>query len=288
MRFNARVVGCFVIFYTLSIISFAWQTKELSEKCVPDELKNTTSFMNILSPCHKVNQTYDGRNQYQRDNNIWIYSSQFADIFGMEEKFINQELGGIEAAAFRIEHLDYGLCNGDKQPCYYQKMEVLDIYIDEKKYPMPWLHHEQTADWHNKYNSTNFLKTKTEYDGAPILDTADFIQNSRSRLKSTLHPFVDPVSKKEAVYLEGQDSEKGNWEGMVYIIGYKRNAIEGLTLISLHFSISEFDKQKPMTYRLTTDSDSFHTDLDAKNFHSFSLPSSFLKRIDYMRRTTNK
>ena len=50
---------------------------------------------------------------------------------------------------------------------------MLDIYIDEKKHPLPWAT-DQKADWHWRFNSSVALRTANERDGAPPPQTSSF------------------------------------------------------------------------------------------------------------------
>ena len=60
---------------------------------------------NSASQRYEINQTFD-RSAFYKDNNIWVYNKEFADLFGMPAKYI-EGVQGIAAAAFRIEDTSY-------------------------------------------------------------------------------------------------------------------------------------------------------------------------------------
>jgi hypothetical protein len=238
---------------------------------------------NTLSDRHETNQTFDGQ-AFTKDNNIWAYTAAFAEIFGMSKDGVDNQLVGIEAIAFRIEDPGYRLCGmgGKVEQCMNQNRCMLDVYIDERKHPLPWLHPEQKADWHWRYSSSFFLRTPTEKDGAPIKETAEFVPNRGINRTSTLHPFADPVSRKEVAWFTNARSSANDGHGgdLVLIWGFKRNVIAGLTILSLSQGCTlpnDSKRNSSIVFRL--ESRDSMTGPTIKNFHEFSFPATFSQKI---------
>lgn len=238
---------------------------------------------NLTSDRHETNQQYDGQ-AFTKDNNIWAYTAAFAETFGMSKDGIDKQLFGIEAIAFRIENPGYRLCGmgGKVEQCMNQNRCMLDVYIDERKHPLPWLHPEQKADWHWRYSSSFFLRTPTEKDGAPIIETTEFVPNRGINRTSTLRPFADPVSKKEVAWFTNarSSSDDGHGGSLVLIWGFKRNVIAGLTMLSLSQGCTlpnDSKKNSSIVFRL--ESRNTMTGPTIKNFHEFSFPATFSQKI---------
>ena len=106
---------------------------------------------------HEINQTFDGR-AFFKDNNIWVYTKDFADLFGMPAKYI-EDVQGIAAAAFRIEDTSYQQCGfgGRVDACRKVEECLLDLYFDEAKTPLPWAT-EIKSQWQPAYASMRWLR----------------------------------------------------------------------------------------------------------------------------------
>lgn len=235
---------------------------------------------NLASDRYEINQTYDGQ-AFTKDNNIWVYTAEFAETFGMPKSGIDKELTGIEAAAFRIEDPGYKLCGmgGKQEQCVSMERCMLDVYVDERKYPLPWAYPEQIADWSRRYNSSLFLRTPTEnVASARLQSTERLIPNPSMNGLPTLHPFADPASTKEAVFFmnSGNTGPDNLRNVQVLIYGFKRNVIAGLTLLVLNHScygVSSPREESSLLYRLESREKAFTPTL--KKFHEFVIPATF-------------
>lgn len=255
----------------------------ISSACAQESLsaKRVERKPNLTSDRYEINQTFDGQS-FTKDNNIWVYTAEFAEIFGMPKNGIDPKLTGIEAAAFRVEDPGYKLCGmgGNVRQCMSQERCMLDVYVDERKHPLPWAYPEQMADWHWRYNSSLFLRIPTEKDGIPVQATARFTPNQVTASASSLHPFADPITTKEAIFLENSriDGDGDLTFNFVNVLGYKRQLIAGLTLISLsHGCISPNESKRQVLYRLESRDKIFSPPL--KRFFEFTLPATFTLHI---------
>lgn len=239
----------------------------------------TSRSPNSASDCYTMNQTFDGRS-FRKDNNIWTVTKGFAEAFGMPAEWIDPALSGIEAAAFRIEE-GYKLCGmgGKVEQCMKSDRCMLDIYVDERKHPLPWAT-AQKADWHERFSSLHWLRTPTEKEGARLPDTPNFIPNPAFKSFSSLRPFADPDSKKEAIFLANSSSpNEGDLSfsaAMVY--GYHRQAISKLSLVSLNVSCTTPNQsRKQITFRLEARDQIFSPAL--RRFLEFKLSEKFTQEL---------
>jgi len=260
---------------------------------------------NVQSDRYIINQTFDGQ-AFFKDNNVWVYNQKFADTFGMPPEGVYNDLKGIEAAAFRIEDCNYKMCGmGSKtENCKDNYRCVADIYIDETKTPLPWST-DQKADWLNDYNSLLWLqlppapKTPEEIIIDKKEKTIMYKPNQGGRYWTpvaknvipnivpnhgffSLRPFADPETHREVNWFHNATNDQFDDKGVVSlanIYGYKRQAIAGLTMISLGYNcLGRNDKKTTVTFRLESREEVASPTL--KRFHEFQLPNVFLGKID--------
>lgn len=236
---------------------------------------------NVTSDRYIVNQTFGGQ-AFFKDNNVWVYTPAFAETFGMPSENVDASLKGIEAAAFRVEDRSYQTCGmgGKAENCKDEYRCMTDIYVDERKNPLPWAT-EQQADWFADYNSLKWLRTPSEKGITPSVPQ-NVIPNAVVNLGTlTLRPFVDPQSRREANYFQNGDTpftDDINYN-LVMVYGYKRQAIAGLTSVTLSYRCDTANSQKPVvTFRLESREKIFSPPL--QRFHEFQLPEAFGRKID--------
>lgn len=245
---------------------------------------STCSFVNAndkqrngSSTNYSINQTFDGE-AFFKDNNVWVYTSKFAETFGMPKDGIDDQLKGIEAAAFRIEDANYKLCGmgGRADNCKKQTNCMLDVYVDEVKIQLPWAV-EYTSDFESRYASLRWLKTDSF---RPIVgEPPQFIK------RSSIHPgglgaWGDKSSQWEAFFVNDMGSNiKGQISGGVVVSAYKRNAINGLTMITFNQGCLRSTQKNTLQYFLDARIDLSQKAL-IKRYFEFELPERFMQKID--------
>lgn len=159
---------------------------------------------------------------------------------------------------------------------YYRCM--LDIYVDENKHPLPWAN-EQKANLAEAYTSLDSLPDKNSDLPAGVIS---------SGWGGTVHPFANPQTHKEADFYQNGDGP--GYDDMaynhVYIYGYRRQATNGLTLLTLtHNCSTRNSEKKQVNYRLEDRGPETRTRYQAKipnlnRFFEFDLPEQFLNQMD--------
>ncbi len=251
-----------------------------AERCKPREVPGAvTKPGNDASPCYEVNQTFDGTS-FERDNNIWTYSKDFADLFGMPANHI-EGLKGAEAVAFRIEDVGYQRCGmgGNINAC--QKLEscIVDLYFDESKTKLPWASDLQ-AQWVPRYNSMRWLKAQDRkerpYGLMAINPPLDVV-----RLKwanESLIAFADPVSRLQAIFQSNVSNDRdGDDEGDAHlpIDGYFRSYYRNMSLVSLRLGCF-ISSRKTISIRLLEQEKPHQV---TKRYLKVVLPEGFVSRI---------
>ncbi len=162
------------------------------------------------------------RGVHPTDPNIWVYTAEFAKRFRMPTEWIEKDLLGAEALAFRMtpyfKNCGWG---GDKNACNdTQKLCVVDMYFDNNKQKLPWDPKMRWTDFDPLSNSSFFLS---------MIRTRDRLYGSAGQLRT---PFTDPISKKELQWQEL--SMDGNQVlASTTLRGYDRSVFEGMSMVSL-------------------------------------------------------
>ena len=224
-------------------------------------------------------QTF-GREAFDKDNNIWVYSAKFAESFGMPLEKVH-ELKGFEAAAFRVQLPGYATCGygGKAENCMPQQVCLTDVYFDETKTPLPWANSQQ-ADWLAIYNSLRWLKVRGDVPITPKAPS-DVIANPVINGMATLHPFADAKTHKEANVFASYSTPRidDTSYGHVGVYGYKRAAVSGLTMLTLSYRCDTRNSTKKDTFFRIESRDEIYSPTLVR-FHEFVFPEAFEKNID--------
>ncbi len=226
-------------------------------------------------PTYSDLQTFKGR-AYFKDENIWIYTKEFAATFQMPPQWISDKMHGAEAIAFRIQpgELDCGLA-GRPDACRRNDRCVTDVYIDESRYPLPW-GTEQSADWLPLVDSSRWLYRITDgTPGRPALPSG--VQRPAVH---SLMPWIDLGVKEAAMYYE-DSAYKEDHGRTTQLLGFKRRLAGNLTMLSFHYRCLSRNKKPYTSFRLELRKDGSGTPV-LKRYHEFRIPDSFEERIDQL------
>ncbi|MDP3357500.1 MAG: hypothetical protein Q8M51_16765 [Polaromonas sp.] len=237
---------------------------------------------NSSSQRYEINQTFD-RSAFYKDNNIWVYNKEFADLFGMPAKHI-EGVQGIAAAAFRIEDASYQDCGfgGQENACTKVERCLIDLYFDEAKAPLPWATpiQSQWLPWHASMRWLRPLnRAERPYGMTAVEPAPGIIRNETS--SGALVPFADPVTRREAMFTSNQGDAKAGVEevsgGLLSILGYTRDFYKNLSVVNLQFGCMPFDR-KQINIRLDAKKSGAY-EAPIARFNRIVLPEGFVQRI---------
>jgi len=207
-----------------SVVLLLASTKALAENYVP--------YGDTFEPrTYEYNRTpRKGYRVITKDPNVWVYTSEFAQRFGMPEEWVDDTLEGAQAVAYRIEASNRERCGyfGEKESCRPDLQCVFDVYLtDEDSAKLPWESHK-SADWQNWDSSRSFLAVQEESDLWYWHDEVNDITYVRT----------GPTGLRSVVYVEGPPSKKRNepfsGQGPIRVREYRRDFYQGLDLIELN------------------------------------------------------
>jgi hypothetical protein len=224
-------------------------------------------------PTYAQLQTFKGQ-AYVKDENIWMYTKEFAKTFRLPDEWISDKLVGIDAVAFRIQaaELDCGLARR-ADACRRIERCVTDVYIDETKHPLPWSS-DQTADWLPLTDSARWLyRAEDGAPGRPYLPPG--VQ--RPAIHS-LMPWLDTKSGKAVMYYEDSAYQEDHGAS-VQLLGYKRRLSGTLSMLSFDYRCVSRNKKPFTTFRLELRQNGSGTKV-LRRYHEFRIPDQFEQRID--------
>ena len=172
------------------------------------------------------------RSFHKHDPHVWVYSSEFAERFGMPKRWADDDLEGVLAVAFRIEWEYYRMnCGyfGEVQNCAPTPACILDLYIPEEV-DLPW-------------------NTELRYDS--IRGTKSVLM-LRSNLEGDKPKYLQRRTRKGGYYPIGLDFVKafggGGTPGMRHhmrmrMIEFERPLYKGINFISASI-ICNFTKDR--------------------------------------------
>lgn len=212
---------------------------------------------------------------FGKDPHIWVYTAEFAKRFGMPEKWIDPDLKGIEAAAWKKVPLAYEVCGwgGKEDACGRDETCDMEVYVDKTKNPLPWST-KRTVDVDLQFRSAGFLAPQGDEIYRPFSEyTTGTMRN----------PFADSATGEEAAYFE----HVGSWSTPIGLNGYDMEVFSGLSLLVFRYyrcGYSEGNKRPQVVRfqletRQATPGRAKSAGLPQKQFHEFVLPESFDFRI---------
>jgi hypothetical protein len=262
-----------------ALVVVATVTAVAQEASAPDQRLSTPR--NSFSQRYEINQTFDGQ-AYFKDNNIWVYNKDFADLFGMPAKYI-AGIEGAEAAAFRIEEAPFQQCGfgGHDENCTGIDYCYLDLYFDEKKNPLPWAT-ENRYQWLPSFSSTRWLRPidpKEKRYGISSPDSpAGIIRNDA--VVPPLVAFADPITKREAIFTSNVSNPNAGPEDIagpvLTILGFHGNFYRSLTVVELYFPCSISSRN---TINIRLDAKRAVYDQPIAKFSRVLIPEDFTSRM---------
>ena len=238
---------------------------------------------------YEKTQTYKGQ-AFDKDEHVWIYNKAFSDKFRMPAAWISDDLKGIEAAAFRVGELELTCGLGRTEETCARLMQcILDIYIDEKKTPLPWLE-DKNADWLPSTDSFHWLFDAER--NAPGRPYPAVLEPDDSGFR-TLRPFGDKQLKRPAYYQSNEGTPKDNQFSKLQVYAYQRQLHGDLSMVRLSYGCLTRNKRPYTSFRLMLDTKPIRYIDDPKTkgardpvygprpiYHQFQLPAAFERKID--------
>ena len=207
------------------------------------------------------------RGTYRKDTNVWVYTSAFAKRFGMPQQWIDDDLKGAEALAYRLDLDVYGTKCGyfsDVESCRPSTACVVDMYIDDKA-NLPWNNKARYASMYGR-KSKSLLRSQYPNDKPAYL-------YRRTKRGQQYKMGLD------VVYVSGSKIPLNNY----HLLEYDRDIYKNLDYISGSMTCDSFGKSRDI--KIEIDKPVLRKDGSIKYHygslaHSITVPNSFMERIE--------
>ncbi|MFA9462604.1 hypothetical protein [Thiohalorhabdus methylotrophus] len=102
---------------------------------------------------------------YQEDINVWVYTRDFAERFGMPEKWVSGKLEGAHAAAFRVERASARTMFPHKGEDVSKSIRycILDLFLPSDA-DIPWANDKAADIWWYPPEAPYYLAPQREKD----------------------------------------------------------------------------------------------------------------------------
>lgn len=212
-------------------------------------------------------ESVNARGTYSKDTHVWVYTSSFAKRFGMPQEWVDDELKGAEALAYRIDLDVYGTkCGyfGEVENCRPSTACVVDMYIDDKA-NLPWNNQTRYASRYGR-KSKAFLFSQYSNDKPAYL-------YRRTKRGQQYKLGLD------VVYVSGSKILLNNY----YLLEYDRDIYKNLDYVSGSMTCRSFGKSRDIKIKinkppLRDDGSIIYN--KGKLAYAITIPNSFMQRIE--------
>lgn len=236
-------------------------------------------------PDYEDGFTFKKGGLYAQDPNIWVYTKTFAQRFGMPDKWVDDKLEGIEAAAWRVEpgQTSCGWMKQEKS-CKVDPRCVLDLYIDTTKHKLPWAIDSKELDYDARYTSLGTLQPQGDEKRRGRTSVGWKGWNSKS-------PFIDSANGIEAHYYIYRGDSTDRNAGSENFIAYEKAPYEKLSMVSLSYGcFGDTTNPEAVRFELQSREKEENSAFNrlVHTFHKFTLPQTFEAQIKNKRKALNK
>ena len=216
--------------------------------------------------------TFKHKKSFFFDPYIWAYSQEFADKFRMPKEWMDPELKGAVAVAWRMTNIGQTTCGlgGRAENCWPTLTCQMDIYFDSKT-PLPWRYTDVVRD--------NFMRGISSTDYIPPLSTESrTLRYGRAGSKGA------PLLNGAFNYLNSETTTAG------FLITYFHREYEpGVALVGFRDACPRVGMDNPAVLRFFSEEEFQRTRGVIKNYaHTVMFSRSFMKKITDAYEVQNK
>lgn len=230
---------------------------------------------NYLKDTYEDRFTFKRGKSYFRDPFIWAYTAEFAERFRMPKEWIDPELKGALAVAWRMTTIGDTTCGlgGREENCWPPLTGQLDIYFDAKT-PLPWRYTDIVRD--------NFMRGIDSTDFLPWLSL-----DSPSAKYVAAHARGTPLLNGGLRDLGKDRKIAGGHAGSVKY--FDRELEPGVVLVGLIGTTPHETAMGPLVLPLFTQEEQTRTRGNIERYvHELVLSKGFVQRMKAIYRVQNK
>lgn len=220
--------------------------------------------MPSLSATYEETFTPKANKAYNEDINVWVYTTGFAKRFGMPEQWVDDDLTGAYAVAFRVEVASEKMLFPHKGPTVSMPIRrcILDVYIPSEA-NIPWKDEQIAGKWWYTPDSPTYLLPQTPED-------------QRWRRRAVGIPIAGEKSRSPLIYLGVKGNRQG---GSLSVREFDKSIYPGTIYISLSRACVT-PPGKDSWIKFMNDGGWNHGEGDESYVaHQIDVPSSFMSRL---------
>lgn len=207
--------------------------------------------------------TFKHQKSFFFDPYIWAYSQEFADRFRMPNEWIDPELKGAIAVAWRMTTIGQTMCGlgGRAESCWPQLTCQMDMYFDNRT-SLPWRYED--------VRQANFMRGISSGDYLPWLSKES--PNLRFLEMGAKGP---PLLKGAFNYVNNATTTSG-----FQIAYFNRDYEPGMTQVGFTDTCPRIGIDNPAVVRFFTEEEQRRTQGRIKNYaHTVEFSQLFMKKI---------
>ena len=217
-------------------------------------------------------QTFKHKKTFFLDPFIWAYSQEFADKFRMPKDWIDPDLKGAMAVAWRMTTIGQTMCGlgGRAENCWPTLTCQMDIYFDSKT-PLPWRYNDVVRD--------NFMRGISSVEYLPRLSNG-----SRSLRYTDVGAKGPPLLNTAFNYLSSKTTTSG-----FSVTHFDREYESGVTLVGFNEPCPREGFDDVAVLKFFTDEEQKRTQGRIQNYvHEVIFSRSYMKKISDVYVVQNK
>lgn len=217
------------------------------------------------------------------DEHIWVYTRRFAHRFGMPEEWINDELKGVEAAAWRTEKLGGSTCGwgGKADACKENDSNGLTLFFDTNITALPWRAGGRTS-YYTLINAVTYLVPQNcelrKRKSTSRVAMAWGEGKDPCSVAFEEQPFADPETGEDAFWFEKGITYKGQGN-LVRIGSFEKESYPNLAWVRLVYTRVVGLFEPPSAAVLTLETRDAPLGKTLRKYHEITLPEDFDRRI---------
>lgn len=216
--------------------------------------------------------TFKHKKTFFLDPFIWAYGKEFADRFRMPTEWIDPELKGALAVAWRMTTIGQITCGlgGKPDNCWPQLTCQMDIYFDSKT-PLPWRYTDVVRD--------NFMRG---------ISSTDYVPSSSSESRSLRYQMAGskgaPLLTGAFNYLNSTTTTSG-----FFITYFDREYEPGVSLVGYTHACPRVGMDNPAVLKFFSEEEQRRTRGVIERFaHTVVFSRNFMKKITNAYEAQNK
>lgn len=221
------------------------------------------------------NSSYEDRNTFKHqqihdvDPFQWVVTQDFADKFRMPRQWIDPNLKGALALAWRMTTMGKNTCGYGRNPqsCWPRLTCQLDIYFDSKT-PLPWNYTDVVRD--------NMIEGITSDSYLPRLQSNSKWWRYVDSIPKTSKGPVLPNGRLQMRYVKGGALDSGGLRLWLFDMEYE----PGVVMLGYQGACPVFDGDGPGVINYYTQSELTRTrGVNPQSVHAVEIPETFVKKI---------